>query len=307
LKEQAQLDRGDHETWGDPECECTVKYPISCKVLGHDTTTELVCADNDGVAPSIPWAGGTARAPEPSCADGVEKVGGCVYDVDTSITTTDFAAPVLAHTGFDPATGIKKIACRKQIQIDRTPLFCGPHTPPYIHMMLAKVDEVQTDAARHGNRVPHLQCLVNCASFYAKVQECAEEDCDKLFSNVGKNGVRSYVVDATPGAPQFAVFKGMAEGIVTQLYKSSEGAVHTNTAAEFARRQKACMGDKAAQATSAIDAAETIKRTYSEFKDKPFAIDCRAFAKNNVNAALAKGTNVDECMAACDTKYKAAM
>ena len=94
--------------------------------------------------------------------------------------------------------------------------------------------------------------------------------------------------------------QGAAEGIVTQLYKSSEGAVHTNTAAEFARRQKACIVGKAAQATSAVDAAETIKRTYTEFKDRPFSIDCRAFAKNTVITA---GKTVDECMAVCDTKY----
>ena len=305
IADEAFLAKGSHESWSQPHCDdCFNKYSIQCKSLGHDTTTEEICSDAIGNDPNdvgTPWEGG-ARAGEGECPDGVEKVAGCVWDTDTKVTNTDYTAPVLspAHAQFNPTTGSLAISCRKKIQVDRTPMFCGPHSSPYVQLMLNKLSDVIDDQPRHGGRVPHLQCLNNCVSFYAKLQECVVESCDKRTANQGKSALSTYVTTASPASPQFAVLNAGDSGAVSDmLYKSSEGAVFAQTEREFLKRSK----DIKAVKTDTIDSAATIKDTYKEFVSNPFIIDCRSFADNNVRTALNKGKNVEECMTACDGKY----
>jgi hypothetical protein len=305
IREEAFLSKGIHEKWSNPQCEdCYNKYTIKCKHLGHETTTEEVCADANGQDPNDVgevWKGG-ARAPEPACYENVDKVAGCVWDTDSTVKKTDYKPAVLspAHSKFDTKTGVMPISCRKKIVVDRTPMFCGPHTSPYIQLMLNKLSDVIDDKKRHDERVPHVQCLNNCISFYAKLQECVVESCDQRTANVGKSGLAGYVTTPNPTTPQFAVLKSAgSEAISDMLYKSSEGAVFAQTSAEFLKRRKEITALK----TDTIDSAATILDTYKEFKSNPFIISCRYFANNNLKAALNKGKNVDECMTACDKKY----
>ena len=112
--------------------------------------------------------------------------------------------------------------CPEQVQIDRQALYCGPRTPPFVGPFVTAVRcllKVPQVGGKNAG-VPDRQCVVNCAAFYAKLQECSATDCDAR-SITGSTPIAEYL--ATPSHPAFAVIKAAAdaEAIPNRLYTSA--------------------------------------------------------------------------------------
>ena len=262
---------GTHQSWGETTCNCKRHYPIACKNLGADTKLD-------------------------------EKTMECKFKVPKTSTNTDTKPRMPAFEGFtgpNPAgLFFKALKCPERLPMDVAPLFCGPKTPPYIKLLL-KDAKVQLEKKP---KQALKECLINCASFYAKLQECAVFECDK-GSITGSTPINSYVKDKAPKEPKFAsIASGNPESIPNRLYMSKDNGALWAKVSDSLTGSANLLGDGVTD--EGVDAAGTFRNTQSTFAKNPFAVDCRSWSWNNVRAALNKGNDKKSCQAACETKYK---
>lgn len=141
------------------------------------------------------------------------------------------------------------------------------------------------------------ECQTNCASFYAKIAECAAYDCDKNRFAQSGGPVSKYVnnIAKIPEAAYFAKIQEPKKSIPYALFTSSMGQPKNR----FKALIDVCMNGE----QTTIDAAESIRLMANAYKKQNFAIDCRSYTKNAVmGAGIDKGFTLEACIAGCEGK-----
>ena len=148
-----------------------------------------------------------------------------------------------------------------------------------------------------------MECIINCIQMYAKAQECGVNDCEQ-GSMRGRHCLetKTCMKDRLhdQNRPGLATLKEAGiTSVPNQLY-TSKGALIRDVQARFRDLNGGMKGKGGA---SPIDVSKSVAKMHKDFSKAPFAVDCRAYAWNNLRAELNKGNSVEKCMPACDQKY----